>query len=379
MTDDIVIKNGKALRCGYTTGTCATAAAAAAAEMLLTGEAVRQTMVRLPQGQEAVLPVENIKMAKMSVSCSVTKHAGDDPDVTDGMAIYAEVSFQDEPGVVLQGGKGVGTVTGPGLQVPPGEAAINPVPRRMIKEHVERVRMAHPCDRGLRVIISAENGEKIAQKTFNPRLGIVGGISILGTTGIVEPMSERALIETIHVLIDKARVKNSKRVVISPGNYGRDYCLSHFSFDMDHSIKFSNYVGETLDYLVYRGFEEVLLVGHAGKLVKLAAGVMNTHSAVADCRMEVLAVHSLLCGAKPELVPAVMACKTTDEALALLDTADITKPVMASVLAKASEHIGYRTHGELQVEIIMFATGDRVLAQTDGAEELAKKMRGLEE
>lgn len=369
-----VVKNGRELRRGYTTGTCAAAAAAAAAEALLTGSTVRQVRVTLPGSVEALLPVEELRFTGHSVFCSVVKRAGDDPDVTDGMAIGAAVSLQEEPGITLSGGPGVGVVTGPGLQVPPGEAAINPVPRRMIAENVAAVCRAHGWDKGLRVVVSAENGEEIAKKTFNPRLGIVGGISILGTTGIVEPMSERALIETIHVLIDKARARDPRKIAVSPGNYGRDYCLKHLSFDLERSVKFSNYVGETLDYLVYRGFEEVLLVGHVGKLVKLAAGVMNTHSREADCRMEVLAVHSVLQGGDPSLVGEIMACRTTDEALAILDRLGLTERVMGSVLEKALEQINYRTHGALRVEMILFTTGDRLLAQTPGAERLAREI-----
>lgn len=372
--EETVVKNGKELCCGYTTGTCAAAAASAAAEILLSGNPVHQVKVLLPGGKEAVLPVEETRRYQDSVFCSVIKHAGDDPDVTDGMAIGALVSLHNGKDILLTGGQGVGTVTGPGLQVPPGEAAINPVPRRMIQTNVAAVCAAHQRSEGMRVVISAENGEEIAKKTFNPRLGIVGGISILGTTGIVEPMSERALVETIHVLIDKARVRDPKKIAIAPGNYGRDYCLKNLGFDLEDSVKFSNFVGETLDYLVYRGFEKVLLVGHVGKLAKLAAGVMNTHSSYADCRMEVLAVHSVLQGAEAGIVKEIMDCRTTDEAISLLDSKGLTDRVMQSVMEKALEHIHYRTHGALDVEMILFTTGDRMLARTEGAEKLAREI-----
>lgn len=375
MENGIQVKNGKELRCGYTTGTCAAAAAAAAAQMLLTQQDVQEIKVLLPRGEELFLPVERISYENGRVSCGIVKFSGDDPDVTDGITIFAEVSREKNEGIRLLGGKGVGIVTAPGLQIQPGEPAINPVPRKMIQENVERICRQQGYAGGLSVTISAENGEEIAKKTFNPRLGIVGGISILGTTGIVEPMSEQALIDTIHVLIDKARVQDSKRVIISPGNYGRDYCLKHFQFDLESSVKFSNYIGETLDYLVYRGFEKALLVGHIGKMVKLAAGIMNTHSAVADGRMEVLAVHSMLCGAPPELVPRIMACRTTDEAIALLDQWGNTQSVMDSVLKKILEHIGYRTRQTLKMEILIFSTGDRIMAKTGGVEKLIEEMR----
>lgn len=373
--EDVVVKNGKELRCGFTTGTCAAAAAAAAAGMLLTGERPDTVLVRLPGGEEVSLPVEEAAFAHGAAFCGIIKRAGDDPDVTDGMLIGAQAVLTAEAGIVISGGEGVGVVTGPGLQVPPGEAAINPVPRRMIRENVERVLARCGSDSGVQVTISARGGEEIAQKTFNPRLGIVGGISILGTTGIVEPMSEKALVDTIKVLIDKARVKDPVRAVLSPGNYGRDYCLRQFGFDIDDSIKYSNYIGETLDHLVYRGFQEILLVGHVGKLVKVAGGVMNTHSSMADCRMEILASHAALCGADRDTVAKLMACRTTDEALAVLDAAGVTQPVMEAVREKILEHIAYRTHGQLRTELVVFATGDRVLTRTAGVEAFLEKMK----
>ena len=328
--------------------------------------------VLLPGGTEVPLPVDSCTFQDGGAACYVVKHAGDDPDVTDGIRIGAEVRRSPVPQFLLEGGYGVGRVTEPGLQVPPGQAAINPVPRRMIRENVERVCRAHGEPGYLQVCIVAENGEQIALKTFNPRLGIVGGISILGTTGVVEPMSERALVETIHVLLRRAKAKNPTRVLLSPGNYGRDYCLRHFSFDLEDSVKYSNFLGETLDYLVYLGFRQALIVGHIGKLIKVAAGVMNTHSAVADCRMEVLSAHAAMAGADSQTVKKLMACITTDAALAVLEEAGLTKMVMRSALAKIQEHIRARTRGAIQVELIVFATGGQIAAQTAGAQMLAK-------
>lgn len=374
MMEDYVVKNGEKLRCGFTTGTCAAAAAAAATQALLTGAQPVKIRTSLPNSNSAVLDVERCQFGVGNAFCQVVKHAGDDPDVTDGIKIGALVSFAEEKKITISGGEGVGTVTEPGLQVPPGEPAINPAPRRMILQNVEEICQKQGYDGGLHIVISAEGGAEIAKKTFNPRLGIKGGISILGTTGIVEPMSERALVETIHVLVDKAKARNPARVLLSPGNFGREYCLRHYQFDLDKSIKYSNYLGETLDYLVYQGFREALIVGHIGKLVKVAAGVMNTHSAVADCRMETMTAHAALAGAGQETARKLMQCRTTDAALAVLEQAGLARPVLQSILTKIQEHINARTRSALRVEVILFATGDRAAIQTPGAAALAKRL-----
>ncbi|MEG0692088.1 MAG: cobalt-precorrin-5B (C(1))-methyltransferase CbiD [Oscillospiraceae bacterium] len=374
--NSIVIKNGKELRCGYTTGSCATAAATAATEMLLSGKKTNFVKITLPNDQEVLFEVCDIIMNQNSVSCSITKDAGDDPDVTNGIKLFGEASLCDN-GISLTGGKGVGIVTSNGLQCKIGEAAINPVPRKMILQNVKTTCETYSYQKGITIKISALNGEEIAKKTFNPRLGIVGGISILGTTGIVEPMSEAALVDTIKVLVDKEKAKNPELTLITPGNYGREYCLNQLHFDIDKGIKFSNFIGETLDYLVYRGFEKVLLVGHVGKLVKLAGGIMNTHSSYADCRMEILGVHSALAGATQQTIKLIMDCKTTDEAISMIEQNNLHDMVFASILEKMQFHIDYRTKGKIQVEIIMFSTNDKIIAQTKNSLEFAKNIRGI--
>lgn len=377
--NSFVVKNGKELRTGYTTGSCAAAAAAAAVRMLLSGQRISEAGIVLANGQAAVFEIIDIYMDSEKVRCSVIKDAGDDPDATDGIRISAVVSRSDGTELLIDGGEGVGRVTGKGLQCAVGEAAINPVPRRMIGENVRRVADELSYEGGLQIIIEAENGEQIAQKTFNPRLGIVGGISILGTTGMVEPMSEKALVDTIKVLIDRHKADDPHTVLITPGNYGREYCRKNLGFDLDKGVKFSNYIGETLDYLVYSGFERVLLVGHMGKLVKIAGGVMNTHSSYADCRMEILAAHSALLGADAVTVRRIMGCPTTDAAIEVLDQAELSEKVFASVLAKIVYHINYRIKGKMQVEVLMFSSGDRVIAMTEHAAEFAALIKTEEE
>ena len=373
------VKNGRELRCGYTTGSCAAAAATAAAQMLLSGERVHTVSITLPGGRPAVFDVENTEIQESWVRCSVTKDAGDDPDVTDGLAIFAAVRRQEEKGVSLKAGEGIGVVTEAGLPCAPGEPAINPAPRRMICQNLQTVCERESYQGGLMVEISAPGGEEIARQTFNPRLGIVGGISILGTTGIVEPMSEQALVETIHICVRKAKLRDSARILLSPGNYGRDYCMRQLGVDLEEAVKFSNFLGETLDYIVYEGFTEALLVGHIGKLVKVAGGIMNTHSSVADCRMEILAAHAALAGAGKAAVAEIMECRTTDAAIQVLEHNHLDGKVYESLLAKIRDHIEYRTKGRCRVELIIFSSEDKLIGRTDGALALAERLRDRKE
>lgn len=365
-----VVKNGKALRRGYTTGSCATAAATAAARILLSGEELTAVAIRLPNGERVVFPLSDVEKGADFVSCRVVKDAGDDPDVTDGIAIFARCSLTETAGVTLHGGAGVGVVTEKGLPCPVGTAAINPVPRREIIANVREVCEEEGYAGGLSVVISAPEGISIAEKTFNPRLGIVGGISILGTSGIVEPMSEAALVDTIKLLIDKHSAENGEEILLSPGNYGVNFCRESLHLDIEKAVKCSNFIGETLDYLVYKGFKRVLLVGHVGKLVKLGGGVMNTHSGMADCRMEIIAANAAICGGDSVLAGQILACPTTDGAIELLDEAGLSTAVFAKIMERIKFHLDYRVKGGAQIEVIMFTlTGKhgRIIASSEGA------------
>lgn len=370
--DQMVIKNGKALRKGFTTGSCACAAAAAAAELLLGGKTISSVEIYLPNGTNAAFDVMVKKKAESSAVCAVIKDAGDDPDITDGVEISAKVSFAPE-GIHFFAGSGVGTVTCSGLPIEKGEPAINPGPRKMIQENLKNISQKYGYTGGFAITVSAKGGEELAKHTFNPRLGIEGGISILGTTGIVEPMSEQALIDTIHLTIDRARIQNSQQIIVSPGNYGRDYCLHQLGFSLEDCIKCSNFIGETLDYLVYRDFSEILLVGHIGKLVKLAGGIMNTHSSIADARMEILASHCALAGGNQQAVKSIMESRTTDQALSILDQWNLTDTVCHSLLNKIVEHIRLRTHGKISIHVIVFTTEERLLIKTEKVEDFIKR------
>ena len=365
----------KKMRTGYTTGSCAAAAAKAAVCMLLSGEVIQQVRLMTPKGVELDLEVEQIERRQHGVRCAVRKDSGDDPDVTNGIYVYAEVRKEPEPGIYLDGGEGIGRITKKGLEQPVGAAAINRVPRQMILEAVKEQSIRYGYQGGLSVIISAPEGKKLAAKTFNPRLGIENGISILGTSGIVEPMSEKALTDTIFLELKMLKENGIDRCCVVPGNYGRDFLAEQLGVDTDQAVKCSNYIGETIDAAVNLEMRSLLLIGHIGKLIKVAAGVMNTHSRQADCRMEVLAAYAAAEGASAECVQAILSCITTTEALKLLKEKGILSGVMERVMERIEFHLCHRAGGSLQVEAIVFSTEDGILGKTKRAEALLKEIR----
>lgn len=365
----------KKMRTGYTTGSCAAAAAKAAVCMLLSGEVIQQVRLMTPKGVELDLEVEQIERRQHGVRCAVRKDSGDDPDVTNGIYVYAEVRKEPEPGIYLDGGEGIGRITKKGLEQPVGAAAINRVPRQMILEAVKEQSIRYGYQGGLSVILSAPEGKKLAAKTFNPRLGIENGISILGTSGIVEPMSEKALTDTIFLEMKMLKENGIDRCCVVPGNYGRDFLAEQLGVDTDQAVKCSNYIGETIDAAVNLEMRSLLLIGHIGKLIKVAAGVMNTHSRQADCRMEVLAAYAAAEGASAECVQAILSCITTMEALELLKEKGILSGVMERVMERIEFHLCHRAGGSLQVEAIVFSTEDGILGKTKRAEALLKEIR----
>lgn len=367
--------NGKKLRCGYTTGSCATAAATASLEMLLTGKKVLQVDIKLPSGENAIFDVENAQWSNDEAICAIIKDGGDDADATHGLPITVRVNKTEGAEIEIDGGTGVGRVTQEGLQCKKGEAAINPVPRKMIRENLLRVCSHHGYTGGLRVEVSVPGGEEVGRKTFNPKLGIVGGISILGTTGIVEPMSEKALLDTIKVDIDKRYAENPDRILIAPGNYGMDFCKTYLGLDIDKAAEISNFVGEALDYIKYKGFKEILLVGHTGKLVKLAAGVMNTHSLYADARMEVFVTHSAMLGAPVPLLEKMLKCVNTDQAFELVQDKPWFPELKKRICDRALWFLNFRLKDEVKIEVVMFTTNRNNLIKSEGADRLIEKIR----
>ena len=389
MGDSYIYKNQKKLRWGYTTGTCAAAASLAAAVMLLRGRRMEQVSLTTPKGVRLDLEVEEMDIRENCVCCGVRKDAGDDPDVTDGLMVYSQVRLPDADSVDvsgaggdyvyekdglrlnLSGGVGVGRVTRWGLSCEVGKAAINPVPRQMIFEQVAGVCRESGFKGVLSIEIRVPEALKVADKTFNSRLGIHGGISILGTSGMVEPMSETALLDTIRLELRQRIRKGEKNLLVTPGNYGESFVDTVLGLGLGQAVKCSNFIGSTIDMAVEEGAESILLIGHGGKLIKLAAGIMNTHSSWADGRMEILAAHGAACGAKRELVEQILEAVTVDEGLRLLETEDgLREQVMKRVMARLEQHVKRRAGGRLRAEVIVFTNERGILGATTGADDM---------
>lgn len=373
--EDFIVKDGKKLRLGYTTGSCAAAAAKAAAWMLLTGTTLEHIKIHTPKGVDLKLEVLDIKKSGDKVSCAVEKDSGDDPDITRGTYIYAAVSRSDEVGIIIDGGEGIGRVTKRGLDQPVGAAAINSIPRQMIRENLEEVMQTTDYHRGLKVIISAPEGEKLAQKTFNPRLGILGGISILGTTGIVEPMSEQALVDTIEVELKQRRAEGAEYVLLTPGNYGADYIREHIHMDPSTAVMTSNFIGDSLEMCVRLGYKGTLLVGHIGKLVKLAGGMMNTHSKYGDCRMEIMTAISAANGLPNVRAAQMLDCATCDDAIRILKEENLDEIVLDKLQERIDFILDNKVHGEIQTGAILFSREYGFLCETKSVQELLKNLR----
>lgn len=368
---------GKKLRSGFTTGSCAAAASKAAAWMLLTGEEKKSMRIFTPSGRAFDAEILDIHRDRDSVKCAVRKDGGDDPDVTTGALIYAEVRLSDTEGIRIDGGEGIGRVTRPGLDQPPGEAAINSVPRAMIKQEVEDAAEACSYDGGFEVVISVPGGGEIASRTFNPRLGIEGGISIIGTSGIVEPMSEQAILDTIKVELRQKKAEGYSIAFVSPGNYGLDFMREEYGIDLDRSVKCSNFIGLTTDMVRELGFSGMLLAGHAGKLVKVSGGIMNTHSREADCRMEMIASAAAREGASAELILDILDSLTTEDAFAKLKGADpgLSDRTAARLMDGIISSLRRRAGGELDIECIMYTKENGLIAASAGAVKMTEAYR----
>ncbi len=348
MDDIFVIKNGKRLRCGYTTGSCAAAAAKAAAYMLLSGEKLEYIDIDTPAGIKLKLQVCKPCIEEKCASCCIVKDAGDDPDVTDKLEIYAWVSKRDDGIVNIDGGEGIGTITRKGFWGEVGQAAINPVPRRMIKDELVRL-----SPNGFDVVIYVPGGAEIARRTFNANIGIEGGISIIGTSGIVEPMSEDALKKTIYLEIDSAYESGENELILFPGNYG-EKTVEDLKL-RGKGVKISNFIGDALLYADEKGFKSITLVGHIGKLCKLSIGAFNTHSKICDVRIEAFVYYLALSGAPRELLESVNRCKTSEEAVKLIIETENEKVFAAMVKGCEDRIRRYLKQSELRIKVIMYS------------------------
>ncbi len=397
---------------GFTTGSCAAAASKAAAWMLLSGNEKTQIRIETPAGESYTPKIEEITIGENYVRCAVRKQSGDDPDITNGILVFARVSFRDglhsnelqsastdagvlntdnqisveagtteerniirdhEKKVIITAGEGVGKVTRPGLDQPVGEAAINSVPRQMIEKEVGAVMDLFDLKDPLLVEISVPGGEKLAEKTFNPRLGIEGGISIIGTTGIVEPMSTKALLDTIRVELRQHRAMGEETVVISPGNYGLNFMKDQYGYDLDRAVKCANYIGDTIDMAKELGFRRLLLCGHIGKLIKVSGGIMNTHSGEADCRMELMAAAAIRCGASEKALTTILDCATTEEAIEILRNEKIEKDCFSYICERAGFYLQKRAAGQMETECMIYSNKYGLLGKTGKAEEILRE------
>ena len=414
------------LKSGFTTGTCAAAAAMAAAQALAGGRKREYVSLMTPGGREAAFEVlwqpECVEEAGDGKDgfwpgsespekqiCMVRKDSGDDPDVTNGTLIGAAVSFGENvqraeesgeelpgiysdhsqsPSVYLTGGIGVGRVTKKGLKCPVGYPAINPVPRQMIAEAARTALWNLGCERPVYIEIFIPAGRELALKTFNPRLGIEGGISVLGTTGIVNPMSEQALIETIRLDIRVQAAENRTLLAVAPGNYGEAFLREEMGLSMDAFVKCSNFVGETFSMLKEEGVRQALFAGHLGKLVKVAGGVMNTHSKYGDRRMEILADclaetwnseekrsgRSALNRRREEVIGQILSMNTTDQAAEFLSAQGLLASVMKTVTGRIKSVLESRF--QIETEVIVFSGSAGILGMTAGAAAFAKRLKG---
>lgn len=371
----------KELRKGFTTGSCGAAAAKAALYMLLTGSVKDEIEIITPGGAVFRTEVKDIFREGNRVRCAVVKDGGDDPDVTTGLHVTAEVRAEERGDVALEiqieGGPGVGRVTLPGLDQPVGNAAINRVPRQMIEKELSEVAELMDFRGRIRVILSVPGGEAAAERTFNPRLGIEGGISILGTTGIVEPMSTRAILDTIRVELNQRKALGDRIAAVSPGNYGLNFMKETYGYDLNRSVKCSNYVGDTVDMVRELGFRGMLLTGHIGKLIKVSGGIMNTHSKEGDARMELLAAGVIRAGGSTDTLRGILNCRVTEEALGIIqgESPALLRKSMESVMDRILYYLRKRAGEELPVECILYSNEFGLLAASPGAMDMLEELR----
>jgi cobalt-precorrin-5B (C1)-methyltransferase len=370
-------RDGKKLRCGYTTGSCAAAAAKAAVIALLSGNPVSSVSIRTPGGISLTLDVSECAVSEDAVRCAVIKDSGDDPDVTNG--IYVNVTARKTPeGLQIEGGEGVGRVTKPGLDQPVGAAAINSVPRAMLAEAGREVCARFGYPGGLSLTVSIPGGKELAQRTFNPRMGIVDGLSVIGTTGIVEPMSSAALLDTIRLELRMLYASGSRAVLLVPGNYGKAFAETVLSLDVSRYISCGNFIGDAIDAAVLLGFEKILLLGHVGKLVKLGIGMLNTHSAYGDGRLETLAACAAESGAASSLLKAVLSCVSTDAALFVLRKSGLLSDTLRNLGLRIDACLKRRVPAPTQIGYVCYTNAEPlkgVLVQSANAETLLDRWR----
>ena len=367
--DELIVIDHKAYRKGYTTGSCATAAAKVAAQMALTQKIVAQVSITTPSGVMLDLEVYDPFIEPHAATAAIRKDGGDDIDVTHGMLIYARVELNQSGAISIEGGEGIGRVTRKGIRHELGSAAINEVPRKTIEEAVREIIGE---DKGADVLIFAPEGAERARQTFNPRLGIEGGISILGTTGIVTPMSDDSWKSSITLEMQMKRAQGLEKLILVPGNYGERFA-EQMGMNSALIVIMSNFVRHTLKEAEYLGFRQILLLGHLGKLIKVAAGVFHTHSHIADARIETLIAKLALMGASRDFLIQIDGCKTTEAAMELIDQAGFSEVYnhIARAVKQRAEQLSLYGKNPLQIEAVVCALDGRILGSSSALDDLS--------
>ena len=352
--EEYVYFHGKKLRYGYTTGSSATAATKAALTYLLDNDKndIPEVTIGLPSGKPLTIKINSLKKKEDYVLASVLKDGGDDPDVTHGLEIFSRVSLRNDSEINIFGGVGVGKVTKNGLPIPPGNSAINPTPMKMIRETVESIL---PEGMGADVEIFVPKGEETAKKTLNSKLGIVGGISILGTTGIVKPMSEEAWKASLAVELKMAlEITGSEEAIFLFGNRGKQYLTDNFQDNTSQAVVISNFVGYMFDRACEFKAKKIYFIGELGKFVKVAGGIFHTHSRVSDAKMEILTANALLVGESMENLKKIMASNTTEEATKYIEKTEVYDLLAKKAKQKCEEYCR-RNGWDLEVEVLIIS------------------------
>ena len=362
--EEYVYIDGKKYRRGYTTGSCAAAASKAATYMLITQKKIESVNIDTPKGIYLTLKPRNIEINKEYTICSIQKDGGDDIDATH----------------TVTGGIGVGTVTKKGLKVEVGKSAINPVPMNMIKTEIRKVLGTDlntyiDKTKTLKITIYAPQGVEIAKKTFNPRLGIVGGISILGTSGIVEPMSDEGWKKSLSIELEMKRAQGLDKIILVPGNHGEEFIQNELGLDIKYVVRMSNFVGYMLMEAKRMGYKKILLAGHIGKFIKVSAGIFHTHSKVADARNEIMISNLALMGAPLEFLKEIDKCVTAEGAVEIIDQSEYTgvyEILCNKCRDRVKQHLG---DDDIEVGVYMFRMDKSYLAKSDNADSIVEVFR----
>ncbi|HBG0276014.1 TPA: cobalt-precorrin-5B (C(1))-methyltransferase [Clostridioides difficile] len=402
--EEYVYIDGKKYRRGYTTGSCATGASKAAVYMLITKNRINTINIDTPKGIPLLLKVDNINISDTFVECSIKKDGGDDIDATHTMDIYAraEIVAKNDKNkgyltlkdidslstnseckselykfIRVYGGTGIGVVTKKGLSVDVGKPAINPTPLKMINHEIRKLigdnfESILGNDKVLKITIFAPQGETVAKKTFNPRLGIVGGISIIGTTGIVEPMSDEGWKKSLSIELQMKKEQGLDKIILVPGNHGEQFIREKLNLDIKYVVRVSNFIGYMIKEAQRIGYKKILMAGHIGKFIKVSAGIFNTHSKVADARSEILVANLALMGARYEFLNKINQCVTTEEAVELINNSEY-REVYNILSNKCRERVKQYLNedsDDIDVEVIIFSMDKSLLGKSDNTDDL---------